>query len=715
MMCLLTRNFSIGCIALLWLCMSVVHATDGGLHHDLQVELDPAGQTLHVIDRITLTSDVEIQFVLHAGLQPRVTSTGAELIAAGRVDNGIELETYRLKLAAGTRMVTLEYGGRIAHEFQSLVESPGRRRQLLAGTISTDGVFLDGGVAWYPLIADRLVTFDLQVTMPKDWLVVSQGRGPETNRLADKSVVTWRCPHPQDDIYLVAGRFHFYADEAGGTQAQVFLRQPDAELAQRYLEATHQYLGMYRALIGDYPYSKFALVENFWQTGYGMPSFTLLGSRVIRLPFILHSSYPHEILHNWWGNGVFIDATEGNWAEGLTAYLADHLIKEQQRQGVAHRRASLQRYASFVRDANDFPLREFRARHSGSSQAIGYDKSMMLFHMLRRKLGDARFIDGLRHFYRTQRFRHAGFADLQQSFEQVSGENLQTFFQQWLQRTGAPRIELKDAGLKSINNGYRIELRLTQAQSEDAFTLEVPVVVYPRDGSGPVTRRLSMTRPTQQFVIDVPTEPLRLDIDPGFDLFRLPDESEVPPTLGQLFGAEQVTLILPGDAPKELLQGYRNMARQWAAGYPKADIVVDAELSELPEKGQVWLLGWSNRFLDRIVGSLEPGQFAASGEQLSLAGETLAKQQHSLVLARRIASGRVLGWVGTLNPAALPGLARKLPHYGKYSYLAFAGNAPSIQHKGQWAVTRSVLKFRFGDGNEPVDELVPTPLWPVSR
>ena len=84
-------------------------------------------------------------------------------------------------------------------------------------------------------------------------------------------------------------------------------------------------------------------MENFWETGYGMPSFTLLGQQVIRFPFILHSSYPHEILHNWWGNGVFVDYAGGNWCEGLTAYLADHLIAEQRGQGAEHRRAILQR------------------------------------------------------------------------------------------------------------------------------------------------------------------------------------------------------------------------------------------------------------------------------------------------------------------------------------------------------------------------------------
>ena len=51
---------------------------------------------------------------------------------------------------------------------------------------------------------------------------------------------------------------------------------------------------------------------------------------MIRLPFIPYTSYRHEILHNWWGNGVYVDWEEGNWCEGLTSYGADHAAKEEQ-------------------------------------------------------------------------------------------------------------------------------------------------------------------------------------------------------------------------------------------------------------------------------------------------------------------------------------------------------------------------------------------------
>ena len=173
------------------------------------------------------------------------------------------------------------------------------------------------------------------------------------------------------------------------------LRTPDQALADRYLDATAQYIEMYRGLLGPYPYSKFALVENFWETGYGMPSFTLLGEQVIRFPFILTSSYPHELLHNWWGNSVFVDFAGGNWCEGLTAYLADHLFAEQRGQGAEHRRAILQRVTSYVTPANDFPLSKFEGRYNAATEAVGYGKAAMVWNMLREKVGDARFVDAL--------------------------------------------------------------------------------------------------------------------------------------------------------------------------------------------------------------------------------------------------------------------------------------------------------------------------------
>jgi hypothetical protein len=98
------------------------------------------------------------------------------------------------------------------------------------------------------------------------------------------TVVRWNSPEPQDTIFLIAAPFSHYARTAGPLQAMVFLRSSDQILADKYLDATIRYIDMYSRLIGPYPYKKFALVENFWETGFGMPSFTLSTYKVVRLP-----------------------------------------------------------------------------------------------------------------------------------------------------------------------------------------------------------------------------------------------------------------------------------------------------------------------------------------------------------------------------------------------------------------------------------------------
>ena len=131
-----------------------------------------------------------------------------------------------------------------------------------------------------------------------------------------------------EDCHLVAGRYKVTSTKHDGIDIYAYFFPEEQGLVETYINATKRYLDMYQKLLGNYPYGKFAIVENFFQTGYGMPSFTLLGSLVVKLPFIVDTSLGHEILHNWWGNSVFVDESQGNWCEGLTAYMADYYYKE---------------------------------------------------------------------------------------------------------------------------------------------------------------------------------------------------------------------------------------------------------------------------------------------------------------------------------------------------------------------------------------------------
>ena len=123
---------------------------------------------------------------------------------------------------------------------------------------------------WLPTFGRRLVSFEMSVELPEAWDAVSQG-GRTLHEIRDgRRHVSWTSPEPMDDVYLIAARFVEYSRPAGEVTAYAYLREAEPNIASKYLEATVQYIEMYRKMIGPYPYDKFALVENFWDTGYGM-------------------------------------------------------------------------------------------------------------------------------------------------------------------------------------------------------------------------------------------------------------------------------------------------------------------------------------------------------------------------------------------------------------------------------------------------------------
>ncbi|MDR4506528.1 MAG: M20/M25/M40 family metallo-hydrolase [Candidatus Scalindua sp.] len=696
--------------------------TFGQINHDLDVALYPERHRVEIVDKISLSSELKhtelFNFVLHQGLKPEVMDKGVVLRKCFGPEAGkfysnnpslqhasIPLELFELKLPPGTTQFTLKYEGEVFHPVKEYGEDYARSFSVTSGIISPEGVFMSGTSFWYPYFVNELVTFSMAVKLPPGWVSVSQGERNKHDTAKEFRRDEWVMEKPQEEIYLIAAEFTEYGQAAGVVDAMAFLRQPDSQLAQKYLDTTAQYLEMYRKLLGPYPYKKFALVENFWETGYGMPSFTLLGSRVIRFPFILHSSYPHEILHNWWGNGVYTDYEKGNWAEGLTTYLADHLIKEQRGEAVEYRRSVLQKYTNYVTANKDFPLTEFRSRHSAVTEAVGYGKTMMLFHMLRCQLGDQLFIKALRQFYRKYQFKITSFDEVETTFNSVTEDHLELMFEQWVKKTGAPSLRLSRAAARRQGDSYVLSATIEQIQEEVPYRLRLPIAVHMENVANAFQTSIEVDAKQYNLELNLPARPVRLDVDPEFDVFRTLDHNETPPAISQVFGAEQVLVVLPATAPESIRLAYQDLAKGWKKGSSsQLEIKLDNELDELPTDRAVWLFGWENRFRSMVNKALSDYVYDGNENQIQIDGTELERKQHSIVVMARHPSNsaQALAWLATDNVTAMPGLGRKLPHYNRYSYLGFTGDEPANVFKGQWPVVNSPMSIAVlqSDGTE---------------
>jgi hypothetical protein len=703
------------------------------VHHEVDVRLDPATAGLQATDRLTLVhakdtpADLKTPFLLNSDLrisgitcvpalpirwidherwEPRDFWDRPEYPELGGLDHARQVDLVLDTKQRGatwpeTLLVIVRFEGTVYDSLKPPAAAYQRGFETSMGLIDPRGVFLAGGTLWHPHRFGQPFAFRVTTEIPADWEAVSQGEMTERRKpLAGgtTSSVTWDSPHPMEEIYLVAGPYVFRQEDHHGVAVQTFTYGDDDEdLCRRYIEATRGYLDLYGERIGPYPFAKFALVENFWQTGYGMPSFTLLGNRVIRLPFIVSTSYGHEILHNWWGNGVFVDWEQGNWCEGLTVYGADYLYKERDSQAAArdYRRTQLQGYLDYVRDGRDFPLTEFRARHDASSQAIGYGKAMMVVHMLRKRFGDDLFWKSLGEFYDRFIFKNASWTDLLRVFAETPGASLEGFHDEWIARAGAPLLRLAAASAIPHPDGG-VELNLVLEQDEPTYRLEVPVRVTLRDGSE-ITLQVGLdgTRVEQRH--HLPGMPQRLAVDPDFDLFRRLHRAEVPVALSQVMGADSIVAVIAEGMPDALRSAYEGMATGWRQG-PGTGIVSDGQVSlaGLNDAG-VWILGepaWFDRLHALLPRGLEIDETA-----FSLDGQQYDRSTHTLVLAlpHPDSPDEAIGVVLTADAQALEAIGRKIPHYGKYSYLVFEG-ARNVA-KGSWTIEQSPLIVVWENGN----------------
>ncbi|MGD8513007.1 MAG: M1 family aminopeptidase, partial [Deltaproteobacteria bacterium] len=466
----------------------------------------------------------------------------------------------------------------------------------------------------------------------------------------------------------------------------------DDHLAERYLEKTVYYLKLYKDLFGPYPFDKFAVVENFFPTGYGFRSYTLLGRTVVRLPFIVDTSLGHEIAHCWWGNGVLVDYENGNWCEGLTTYVADHLYKERSsaEEGRVYRVNVLQDYVTLVPPGEDLALEAFTHRYSPATRTVGYGKGAMVFHMARRLVGDEAFWKGLKAVFREKCFQRASWDDFAMVLGRSSGDDLKPFFRQWVTRPGAPRLGLEDVEARADRQGWMVTGTLTQQRPY--YDLEI--LLRLETNGDKIETKISSTGRKAFFALRSDTRPGRLVVDPDVDLFRRLDPSEVPPTVNGIKGSTSLVAMVARSLAQKSADVFSKLLE--GLGQNNIPVLLEDEATPLRLQGHdVLYLGVPG--VRATLGRLPEGM-VISPDRFTINGVTYDAPEDALFAVLAHSPGddrRLVGLFLPLSAKAVPRAARKIPHYGKYSYLVFRKGINEA--KGTWPAVTSPLVHRFTD------------------
>ncbi|MFH1842010.1 MAG: hypothetical protein ABIF77_02300, partial [bacterium] len=280
---------------------SLVQAADEPLvvSHRARVILDPENHEVTVHDTLyssapldTIQLGYNFEFLLTeyivagqpAGRAPYETDGGAELDL--EQDGYNEFDVHTLFGTNSAEAYVLHYRGRLHEPVDEVTFSRENVGGEIEATIGDEGIYLSARSRWLPTVPGAMATHHLIVNTPLGIEPITQGVKVSQEETGNRLVTVWHAKHPSDGLNLIAGRYHISEDLAGETAIYTYLLDEDQRLSDLYLERTKVYLAMYEEMLGPYPYGKFATVENWFPTGYGMPSYTLLGGVVMRLPFI---------------------------------------------------------------------------------------------------------------------------------------------------------------------------------------------------------------------------------------------------------------------------------------------------------------------------------------------------------------------------------------------------------------------------------------------
>jgi aminopeptidase N len=602
--------------------------------YDLHVKIHPESHTLEGRARITVP----------AGTRPYIQAghiTMKSLIINGKDYTAEDNAINTLDAGDGEKVIEIDFSTSfLPRDEGEDIENVG---VVDANVIDPSGVMLISG--WYPAISG-FARYYLTVEIPAEFEAISEADSSTVRGDEVRKTVTFDFPHPTQDITLVAGPYNVTEDTINGITIKTYLFSDDTSLSENYISKTKGYVELYTSMLGTFPYKSFSVVENRYQTGYSFPTFTLLGSRVIRLPFIVDTSLGHEILHQWFGNYVYVDYEKGNWSEGLTTYLADHWYEQMKGKGQEYRKKILIDYSNYVSSGNEISVREFVSREDFATRTIGYGKTAMIFHMLRMSLGDEAFFGGLKDLIDLKKYKNASWDDIEDSFARAGGKDLETYFSQWLDRKGGPSLIVKGVTVAFRDGTYQI--RFDIAQGEEVYELSVPVAIETAGGTKEFT--IKVDKNVVHIEKELPLRPNKIVVDRNYDLMRSLARGEKPPVMSAFTGNKENIVILPADE-----NGLYKEAADFfgGQGYTVKD---DAEVTNDDiKKHSVLILSSNNRIYRRLFADKSlPG------------GGLVIKAEHNPLNAKRS--------VITMQADSsdeLSGTLRKLFRYGNYSLLIF--------------------------------------------
>lgn len=382
----------------------------------------------------------------------------------------------------------------------------------------------ESGSAWFPTIdkTNQRTTQELSVTVDKKYVTLSNGKlASQKNNSDGTRTDTWKMelPHAPYLFFLGVGEYAVVKDSWRGKEVNYYVEPEYAPVAKKIFGHTPEMMTFFSKITGvEYPWVKYAQITGRDYVAGAMENTTATihqetaqqDARQLLDGNIWESTIAHELFHQWFGDYV----TTESWSNlTLNESFADYSqtlweeYKYGKDAGAAENHSGMGNY--LASGSENKPLVRFHYQHREDMfDAVSYQKGGRILHMLRNYVGDSAFFKALNLYLTTHKFKSAEAHQLRLAFEEITGRDLNWFFNQWYFDSGHPSVNIDYAYNEAAKT---VTVYVKQTQKDKKFILPIAIDVY--EGNQKKRYQVWLRNAVDSFTFNYNSRPSLVNVD----------------------------------------------------------------------------------------------------------------------------------------------------------------------------------------------------------
>jgi aminopeptidase N len=380
---------------------------------------------------------------------------------------------------------------------------------------------------WIPTIdkTNQKTTQEFSLTVPAKYVTLSNGKLTAQKKNTDGTRTdTWvmELPHAPYLFFIGVGDFAVVKDSYKGKEVNYYVEKSYEKVARKIFGNTPEMMKFFSEKVTgvEYPWVKYSQIVGRDYVSGAMENTTATlhqesaqqNARELVDANNWEGTIAHELFHQWFGDYVTAESWSNLTVNESFADYSQYLWQEYKYgpdEAGFENYSEMQSYLGSAESRTKDLVRFFYRDKEDMFDLVSYQKGGRILHMLRKFVGDDAFFKSLNKYLTTNKFGNGSAHKLRLAFEEVTGRDLNWFFNQWYFGSGHPKLEFSSSYDAPTQTAY-VYIKQTQT-GDKLFKLPIPIDIY--HGSNKKRYTVWAENKADTFSFPVSSKPDLINID----------------------------------------------------------------------------------------------------------------------------------------------------------------------------------------------------------